>query len=100
MKRKSYFWSHFEEPAIPDTTLVAALEKTQTRQREEQDQRLSVMHVGTRTSTATREEPDQDPRHPGYAALPRMSTAPGTKTLTKSREETDQDISCRGYRVM
>ena len=42
--------------------------------------------------TATREEPDQDPHHPGYGAIPRSAASTTSKTFTKTREEPDQDV--------
>jgi len=57
---------------------------TQTRMREEADQDYdSVFQLGTKTTTATRESPDQDP----------LEVLAGTRTLTEAREEVDQDPS-------
>ena len=97
MKKQSYFWSHFEEQTIFDENQESTLFKTQTRQREEPDQRFSGMSSSTRTMTATREEPDQDSNQSGYSSIPRFSSLHCLKTLTETREEPDQDASCEKY---
>lgn len=77
MEQHAYFWSHFEEPAGMETATQNMCEKTQTRQRE---------------------EPDQDPHHLGYVAIPRSAPSASIKTQTEAREEPDQDLSCQSYR--
>lgn len=98
MKEHEYFWSHFEEPSFVEIISQNVYGKTQTRQREEPDQRLAGLAAGTKTITNTREESDQDPHHIGYGAIPRSPTLTSLKTLTETREEPDQDISCQFYR--
>jgi hypothetical protein len=99
MEGHAYFWSHFEEPAVSETTNQNIHGKTQTRQREEPDQRRTGITAGTNTMTATREEPDQDSHHLGYEAIPRSAYSTSMKTLTEAREEPDQDVSCQSYRA-
>lgn len=85
---KPSFWAAFEE-ASDESTLDSAT-KTQTRAREEPDQRAGHFSDPTKTITATREEDDQDADRRGFAAFPR-ATATETQTITKTREESDQD---------
>lgn len=66
--------------------LVRVGTMTSTATREEKDQDYSAM-AGTGTMTETREEPDQDP------------VLSGTETSTRTREERDQDPVRLGYFV-
>ena len=52
------FWAAFEEAS--DEQGLDAVTKTQTRAREEPDQRAGYLSGPTITKTATREEDDQD----------------------------------------
>ena len=99
MNGYTYFWSRFEQPSTSKTTNENIYGKTQTRQREEPDQRRTGIATGTNTMTATREEPDQDSHHLGYEAIPRSAFSTSMKTLTEAREEPDQDVSCQNYRA-
>ncbi len=98
MEEHAYFWSHFEEPAGMEQPTQDMYGKTQTRQREEPDQRLSGITAGTATMTKTREEPDQDCHQLAYGLVPRWAASALVKTQTEGREEPDQDLSCQGYR--
>jgi len=82
------FWAAFEER--PDAIVSDMSAKTQTRAREEPDQRAAHSSDPTRTLTATREEDDQDPGLHGLASIPRAAGSQ-TQTNTKTREEQDQD---------
>ena len=97
MKKFNYFWSNFEEQSTVISNSKSNHEKTHTRQREEQDQRRSVIASGTNTMTATREEIDQDANNIGHEAIPRSVPSSRMKTLTETREEPDQDFSCQSY---
>jgi hypothetical protein len=97
------FWRHFEEPAAPEGPIVSSetmLRPTQTRQREEPDQRKTLgLACGTTTNTAQREEKDQDVSAGQYRAIP-SSGLSGTRTLTEQREEPDQDASTAIYSAL
>jgi hypothetical protein len=127
MTMNTYFWAAFEEPAICGDKPPAV--KTQTRAREEVDQR--VFHAPRRaksnmaTKTSTREQSDQhqaslllaaippvraaktmtatreekDPVRHNLAALP-QSVNGGTQTMTEAREQSDQDKSIRGIHAI
>jgi hypothetical protein len=82
------FWAAFEEAS--DEHGLNAVTKTQTRAREEPDQRDGYLSGPTITKTATREEDDQDADTRGFGAFPR-ATATTTQTITRAREESDQD---------
>jgi len=94
------FWRHFEEACPTSQTTsdagAAWAVKTQTRAREEPDQRDSSTSASTKTMTKTREEPDQDAANQQYNALPRKPGR-GTKTITEAREKDDQDPSNRAH---
>jgi len=91
------FWAAFEEPA--NELPACAVGKTQTRAREEADQRLAATVSPTLTKTATREEDDQDPGGSSFGAIPR-ATLTETQTITKTREEQDQDPGHSGLRAL
>lgn len=84
------FWSEFEE-AVSDPVIESSV-KTETRAREERDQRIASSSHSTMTATGTREERDQDV---GAHALATIPAFVGTRTLTmtETREERDQDAS-------
>lgn len=84
----SSFWGYFEENAVQEKSDINLGVQTQTRAREENDQR--VIAQTTSTFTATREEPDQDTNNNVYRAIPTTKII-FTKTLTEQREENDQD---------
>ena len=90
------FWGHFEEVALEGVSKSTQAYGTQTRQREEPDQRNTCMSTGSKTVTNTREESDQDIGDKEYCAIP-MHISCGTKTLTEQREEPEQDESCRKH---
>lgn len=102
MTNPSYFWAHFEEPSSANQEKVDLGVGTQTRTREERDQRSSALNCGTETFSKTREERDQDPGHDGFSAVPRQSPllSTKTKTLTETREERDQDAHHGGFCVV
>jgi len=85
------FWSAFEE--APDESARGASEKTQTRAREESDQRArwlggqAAVNFGT-TLTSTREERDQSEASPGHGVIP-LGTVAALRTMTETREEND-----------
>lgn len=82
------------------STLRCHVASTQTRQREEPDQRrTSGLFGGTLTKTATREEDDQDVSCRQYRAIP-LAAVSGTQTLTEQREEPDQDESTQAYSTL
>lgn len=85
---KPSFWAAFEE-ASDELSSESAM-KTQTRAREEPDQRASGLGASTKTLTATREEPDQRFAQGICCTIPR-SRATLTQTITETREERDQD---------
>lgn len=84
------FWRHFEEVALEESLESSLDYGTQTRQREEPDQRNSFVLMGTKTLTETREEPDQDKSNEQFCAIPKQDAC-GTMTQTFTREESDQD---------
>jgi hypothetical protein len=90
---KPSFWAAFEEAS--DELGLDSATKTQTRAREEPDQRAGHFSDPTKTITATREEDDQDADPSGFAAFPR-ATATETQTVTKIREQSDQDPARSG----
>lgn len=92
--KESTFWSNFEEPV---GLLSAECDRllTQTRTREEPDQRNTAFTSGFGTRTATREAPDQAESNMPYSAFIESSSAMRTKTFTEAREEPDQDESAR-----
>lgn len=91
------FWAAFEELASEFPPCGDG--KTQTRAREEADQRFAATVSPTLTKTATREEDDQDPGGSSFGAIPR-ATLTETQTITKTREEQDQDPSNSGLRAL
>ncbi len=96
--RTSGFWRHFEEATVEAGALSSSVCGTQTRQREEEDQRNACISLETKTVTNTREEADQDVRNSWYRAVP-TRFARG-ETFTKQQEETDQDESSQVYGAM
>ena len=99
--RMTGFWRHFEESVYDCTgkqqisTLNSHVATTQTRQREEPDQRRSSGML-TLTKTAQTEEGDQDESTRQYRAIPFVAVS-GTQTLTAQREEPDQDEGTQAY---
>lgn len=93
--KTSGFWEHFEEAALEADSHRSSVCGTQTRQREEPDQRNACVSAGIKTVTNTREESDQDVRNEPYSAIPTRSLL--AKTFTEGREEPDQDKSGRVY---
>ena len=98
--RMTGFWRHFEESVYDRTeeqnsTIKGHVATTQTRQREEPDQRRTSGLL-TLTKTAQREEGDQDESTRQYRAIPFVAVL-GTQTLTAQREEPDQDESTQAY---
>lgn len=91
------FWAAFEE--LANEFHPCAVGKTQTRAREEADQRFTATVSPTLTKTATREEDDQDPGGSSFGAIPR-ATLTETQTITKTREEQDQDPGNSGLRAL
>lgn len=89
--KTSGFWGHFEEPTAEANSHSRAICGTQTRQREEPDQRNTFVIADTKTVTNTREEADQDIHNGHHCAIP-IRVASG-ETFTKQREEPDQDES-------
>ena len=89
------FWSHFEEIVLEESLESSEAYGTQTRQREEPDQRNACLLAGSKTITETREESDQDYGNEEYCAIPKQDS--DWKTFTKTREEPDQDKSSRRY---
>jgi hypothetical protein len=96
--KTSGFWSHFEESVLEADSHCRRICATQTRQREESDQRSACVSGNIKTITNTREESDQDVQNESYSAIPTSSLL--TKTITKTREESDQDESDYAYRVV
>lgn len=90
-----YFWSSFEEPADGEATDSNL--KTETRAREESDQR-SAGFADELTCTAVREEQDQR-RAASLCVAGDSAGADPLETMTKSREEQDQRASHRGCRT-
>jgi hypothetical protein len=82
------FWASFEECVGKAAVVEAA--KTQTRVREEPDQRMGSMSDPTRTKTSTREGADQVVGLQGVRSIPQEISGQ-TQTITKTREEQDQD---------
>ena len=101
--RMTSFWKHFEEPIDSKKSVASSetkLEPTQTRQREEPDQRNTLgLTGGTLTKTTQREEPDQDASTTQYRAIP-CSALSGTRTFTSQREEPDQDSTTAIYSAL
>ncbi len=92
---KKGFWCFFEEKCAGVPEALDFVGYTQTRTREEPDQRYLGMGGGL-TKTAQVEETDQDKENSSYLAIP-----PGqllvTHTVTESREERDQDSEHRRF---
>ncbi len=80
--RLNSFWGFFEEPISTQKV----------------DQVQTAVLMGTKTKTATREEPDQDPPSTGYRTL--LAGTLGTKTFTEQKEEPDQDKDCTTYSTL
>ena len=103
--RMTGFWRHFEEDVYgviegPSPKIDNALEPTQTRQREEPDQRRTFgLVASTLTKTSEREEAEQDVSTQQYCAIPFTAIA-GTQTLTEQREEPDQDEGTAAYSAL
>ncbi len=103
MKRLIGFWGNFEEDVEPNETDLCNSLKTQTRQREEPDQRVIALSTATATQTAQREELDQGAENTLYRALPypiNNTLGLGTQTVTEQREESDQDMAHSRYSVI
>lgn len=94
------FWRHFEEKVSTNgqtSKYVIQSQPTQTRQREESDQRSSFMHSNIlKTKTAQREQNDQYICTGHYRSIP-SSFDLSVSTLTEQREENDQDASTHAY---
>jgi hypothetical protein len=90
------FWGHFEETALETSFNSSNVSSTQTRQREEPDQRNVYVSAGTLTETRTREEADQDVGNKHYCAIPTRISC-GTETQTFAREEPEQDVGNKQY---
>lgn len=93
--KTSGFWAHFEEAAVEVDSHSSSACGTQTRQREEDDQRNACVSRDTMTITNTREEIDQGVRNEQYCAVPTRFLR--GETFTKQREEVDQDESPHIY---
>lgn len=90
------FWGHFEEIVLEESLESSEAYGTQTRQREEPDQRNACVLAGSKTVTNTREESDQDYGNDQFYAIPKQN-ALGTMTQTFTREESDQDEGNEEY---
>ena len=88
------FWKPFEESVVESNDDSGMNSPTQTRTREEPDQRTLS---GTNTVTKTREESDQDVENAQYRAIP---TRMDCVTKTAVREENDQAESVKRYTAM
>jgi len=96
--KMSGFWGNFEEDAgLTDNNQTLQCQ-TQTRQREEPDQRNDELTLATQTRTFTREEPDQDVGGGQYLAISNIDVFE-TQTLTEQREEPEQDIAQAKYAI-
>ena len=94
--KTSDFWGHFEEIALEESLESSEAYGTQTRQREEPDQRNACILAGSKTITNTREESDQDYGNNQFYAIPKQNTW-GTMTQTFTIEESDQDEGNEQY---
>lgn len=88
------FWAAFEEAS--DELIADCAMKTETRAREEPDQRDTSLCGPTKTAKSTREQDDQDAGPRGLSTFPK-ALASQTQTITKTREESDQDPVRSGF---